>query len=283
MKWLTCILITVSTSIWADNLLANPGFDAMEANGFPKNWDVFVMPMDGAKGQLDSERHDGEYAAMLYTPQPYSKEPINNWSQVIYDNLSGQELWVSGTIRVEEATEAAIWLQCFTNNPLRVIASSSTTSDHPIYGTQGWTKVHSSIKVPSNTDFIVVRCVLIGTGRAWFDTLQVSTNKSDHIPLEEITPIDEQESDHLEALHLPTPEEEASLHDILQLTLDMQDTIQRLESTNDALVNRIESIRRELSMYRNELTENQAVLENIKPATTSPHPLVPFGYYNKEL
>ncbi len=281
MKRFLCILLLSSCGVQAENILANPGFDIIDASGFPKGWDVFVMPMDGAKGQLDAERHDGEYAAMLYNPEPYPKEPINNWSQIVYDDLAGKELWVTGTIRVEEATEAAIWLQCFTKNPLRVVASSSTTSDYPIYGTQGWTTVHTSLKIPANTDFIVVRCILIGTGRAWFDSLLLSTDKSEHLPLEETPVFEALEPDRRDDLDSGEVEDE-TLVDLLQLTLDMQNTIQRMEETNDALVNRVEAIRRELKLYRGELADNQDMLGGVETSAIPAHPLVPYGYYNQE-
>jgi hypothetical protein len=282
MKRVLCILVLLSCAANAENLLSNPGFDNADVSGFPKGWDVFVMPMDGAEGRLDTVRHDGEYAAMLYTPEAYAKEPINNWSQIVYDDLVGKKLWATGTLRVEEATEAAIWLQCFRKNPLRVVASSSTRSEYPIYGTQGWTTVRTSVTVPPNTDFVVVRCVLIGTGRAWFDTLLVSTDESEHI-----VPGDTPEFDAIE----PEPSDDnpavrrkndPSLEDLLQLTLDMQNTIQRMESNNDSLVSRIEEIRRELEVYRNELSGNQDVLDAIEPLTETRHPLVPYGYYQQE-
>jgi hypothetical protein len=157
----------------APNLLANGGFEAVIGQA-PRGWDLFLMPQEGAYGRADAEQaFEGGYAAVVHVPEPQPQHPVNNWSQNIVAPVAGKTLHLSGYIRTEQATEAAIWLQCWSVQPTRVIHAATTFDDHPMYGTREWNHVEMTVQVPPGTSFVTCRCVLRGTGTAWFDDLRV--------------------------------------------------------------------------------------------------------------
>jgi hypothetical protein len=175
------VLIVVVAAPWAsgENLLANPGFEQLRG-GMPAHWNLFVAPMEGAHGKLDaSPARDGAYCAMLHNPRPYEREPLNNWSQSVIEDLGGSTVTLSGDIRTRDATEAALWVQCWTQTPARVITFASTGAETPRYGTTPWTRVSTTVEVPEGTDFLMVRCVLKGHGTAWFDSVTLDAEPAD--------------------------------------------------------------------------------------------------------
>ncbi len=130
------------------------------------------MPLDGAYGRIDTESVTEKNAVMLHTPEPgYTKEPYNNWSQSIVGDFSGKTIQLSGYIQTVDAKNAALWLQCWRKQPIQVIEVFSTVQEYPMAGSQPWMKVTVRAEIPDGTDFLVVRCVLRGTGTAWFDEL----------------------------------------------------------------------------------------------------------------
>jgi len=165
-----CLLFSANAP--AENLLANPGFEDL-AGDKPSSWDQFVQPMPGATAALSDTAHGGAYAVQLHIPAPYDKDPLNNWSQNLFGEFGDKTLRVSGFIRVEEATEAAILVQLWRKRPWGVIGAATTSTDMPVYGTQDWQEVSMDVAVPEGVDFVTLRCVLKGSGTAWFDDLSV--------------------------------------------------------------------------------------------------------------
>ncbi len=165
--------------IWAcsagneDNLLANPGFEDIIVDR-PARWDLFLLPQEGAAGRLDDVAHGGKYAVMLHIPMPYDRDPINNWSQNLFGDFAGKTVCAAGYIKVAEATEAALWVQCWRKRPWTLLLAASTSTESPFYGTRDWERVEMSLEVPKGTDFLTFRCVLKGTGTAWFDDLELT-------------------------------------------------------------------------------------------------------------
>ena len=156
-----------------ENLLANGGFDLLGAEGLPRDWDVYVMPMAGAEGAVTDAGREGQ-AVMLHNPREYERDPANNWSQTLLGEYVGLNLTISGYIKTEGATEAALWLQCWRRDPPMVVAIASTSVETPIRGDTDWTFVEASVQAPEGTDFLIVRCVLRGRGTAWFDDMTVA-------------------------------------------------------------------------------------------------------------
>jgi hypothetical protein len=116
-------------------------------------------------------------SVFLHTPTPYDRDPVNNWSQNIIAEIAGQTLHLSGYIKVQEAKEGALWVQCWRRQPWGVLKAITTSTDAPIYGTKEWEQVEITLEVPQGTDFITVRCVLLGTGAAWFDDISIAKTK----------------------------------------------------------------------------------------------------------
>ena len=173
-SWFAISLILLfAANASAENLVANPGFEDL-AGDKPARWDHFVQPMPGADAALSDSAHGGAYAVKLHIPAPYEKEPVNNWSQNIMGDFGGKTLRVSGFIRVEDAKEATIWLQLWRKKPWGVLGAASTSIDMPVYGTQDWQEVSMDVPVPEGADFVTLRCVLMGSGTAWFDDLSVT-------------------------------------------------------------------------------------------------------------
>ena len=164
----------------AENLLANSGFEEVTGTQ-PARWDLFIAPKEGAFGRLSEDAYDGEHAVMLHTPTPYAREPVNNWSQNILRDLGGARLRVSGWVKVRDAGEAALWLQCWRRTPWGLTASATSADAAPVYGTADWRRVQFEVDVPETTDFLTCRCVLKGTGTAWFDHVSVHKGEEEEV------------------------------------------------------------------------------------------------------
>lgn len=167
------VFALAATGASAENLLANPGFEDL-AGDKPARWDQFVQPMPGAAAKLTDTAHGGNYAVQLHIPTPYAKDPLNNWSQNIMGDFAGATLRISGFIRVEEAKEAALLVQLWRKKPWGVLGAATTSTDMPVYGTQDWQEVSMEVAVPEGVDFVTLRCILKGSGSAWFDDLSVT-------------------------------------------------------------------------------------------------------------
>lgn len=154
------------------NIIANPGFEEIVIDK-PENWDLFVMPQEGTYGRIDHEHvYDGKCSVVLHNSRIYVEEPANNWSQNIIADLAKTKLRVTGFLKTHDATEAALWIQCWSKR--RLLHASTTSTDSPVYGTKDWTEIEMDITAPPGTQFITLRCVLLGRGTAWFDDVSIS-------------------------------------------------------------------------------------------------------------
>jgi len=176
MLWL--LLITTFAGV-EGNLLVNGGFENV-TGAVPDDWNVFVMEhsalpagVEPPQGVADTTAYEGERSALLHNTAPYRKEPCNNFSQIIWDELGGKKLHVKAAIKTEGATAAAVWAQCWRRTPYKLLHIASTSDRNPVSGTTDWTDVEMNVDVPDNTDFVIIRCVLKGQGKAWFDDLSV--------------------------------------------------------------------------------------------------------------
>lgn len=178
MGWtLWAVAIWACTAGSEENLLANPGFEDIIVDR-PVRWDLFLFPQEGAVGRLNDVAHGGKYAVMLHIPMPYERDPVNNWSQNVFGDFGGKTVHAAGYIKVAEATEAALWVQCWRKRPWTLLLAATTSTESPVYGTQDWERVEMSLDVPKDTDFLTFRCVLKGTGAAWFDDLELTASEA---------------------------------------------------------------------------------------------------------
>jgi len=158
-------------------LVANGSFEQL-AGERPAQWDVYVAPVSDdaspARAMLAKEARDGAYSVLLENPQPYPIEPYNNWSQNILAKQGGKRLKLSVWAKTENAGGASAWLQCWKRDPLRVVEVANTSDLMPLFGTNDWTELSTELTVPNGTDFMTLRCVLKGSGKAWFDQATLS-------------------------------------------------------------------------------------------------------------
>ncbi len=313
-RWRVGLMATVVGAVIfpaaAMNLLANPGFESRSADQ-PDRWDFFVQPKPGAVARLDNTAHTGEFSVWLHTPTPYEKEPVNNWSQNIIADFGGETLRVSGFIRVAEAKEAALWLQCWRKSPWGVLAAASTSIDMPVYGTADWQEVTMDVDVPEGTNFVTLRCVLLGTGSAWFDDISVtrvvdvvaeeaSPEEPEKDPTETATPVAEETSEtngtatksaaverevpdtpsddavRQEAVVMPVMDKiEEEVRRLRDANLLLTDTLEKIQEVNQGLVNEMLAVQAELRALKEE--EAHATAPTLEGNAPRVPPLIPLS------
>ena len=252
MQFVAILVVALSAS--DGGLLLNCGFESVRA-GTPAHWDVFVMPQPGAVARADEvHRHGGQYSAMLHTVRPYKEEPFNNWSQSVLRNVAGKTLELRGFVRTKDATEAAIWVQCWQGGPARVLHVASTALNTPVTGTKEWTAVRTLVEAPLATDFIMVRCVLRGMGTAWFDDVTLSEETWDDVDRFD-----------MEAVVPGRRDDEAGR---------TAETIRRLRAENRGLSERIVVLEKELEVLRGQMTRTGMGVQNL-PRWQGAMPLMP--------
>ncbi|MBN2308273.1 MAG: hypothetical protein JXR94_04845 [Candidatus Hydrogenedentes bacterium] len=274
--WAVAAVLWAAGTAPAENLLVNGGFEKLDGD-IPERWSVFVAPKDGAEGRIDDIALDGRHSVLLHNPEPYEKEPANNWSQNIIEDLAGKTLYVSANIRTRDCTEAAVWLQCFRKHPWGVLRFATTSTDAPMYGTRDWTGVDMKVEVPEGTDFVVIRCVLKGRGTAWFDSLAVDDEaRGPDAAGDEAAAADDRAEQALASLR-EDRDEDAVRRALLDAHKAMVDTNQALRDMNEALARQVEALQAELHELRLQIAgAGAAVPSEPKPAPQAP-PLVPHG------
>lgn len=310
---LVCACVCAEETLPEQNLLANPGFEELSGDQ-PARWAVFIEPMEGAFGRIDGDAYSGKCAVMLHTPMPYARDPANNWSQNIIGAYGGMRLRASGYIKVRDAQEAALWVQCWRRQPLTVIASASSSTTQPVYGARDWEQVAFTLDVPRGTDFITVRCVLRGPGTAWFDDITLGVEKEAETPKEKAAAADAQQDEEskktedaqkspaedsvtAQAPESPKTQEAAAAAPEASAAIAavdrMDDELARLRQANIALAEALDQMRAAHDMMLLQLTGVQQQLQELRgdaahtfaPAPAAPPvrerrhapPLVPLG------
>ena len=273
--------ICAATAFGDAGLLTNTGFEDT-LDSAPAGWKVFVAPQPGATGEIDSEHaFEGQNSVRLHIPTPYAVEPANNWSQPLPLTNTGVRVRVQAHIKTNDATEAAIWLQCFQRDPWMVLKQVSSSTDSPVYGTMDWTPVEFEALVPRGTDYAMIRCVLKGHGTAWFDNVSVElADDSKHVPhttAKSAEPI-EVSPPEPESISPPEPRPIASQPPPIPPTSPAQVTTEKLRESNELLAQQLKRLQTEISELRAALTQPDP---NPK-ATLRPPPLVPHGYQWEE-
>lgn len=257
---------------WGENLLRNAGFEDDDGER-PSYWSVFVQPMFGAEGAVDSEvAAEGFRSVRLHTPEPYGDEPANNWSQNVQADAAGKRLRLEGAIRTAKADYAAIWIQACTKRPFRILQQDSTFDLDPVRGDRGWTRVGLTVTVPENTEFFVVRCVIQGAGTAWFDDLSlvveapaVQDSAAIDAPVASIEPTapisivrPSTPAPTRPIVEAPTAPsvarpESIAASELVELNTSLQDTVQDLRETNDAIADELDAHRAEIERLKSDM------------------------------
>ncbi len=265
------------------NLLTNGGFEDGTEDA-PVAWKVFVMPMEGAEGRIDNETaYEGRRSAKLHNPKLYPKEPANNWSQHFFGDIAGKPFRVRGYIKTAEATDAAIWVQCCTREPFRVLRADSSAMQTPVRGTTDWTRVEMVVDAPSKTDFLTVRCVLKGQGTAWFDGLELFEDRPE--PTQKTTtttsdvPGETSNDDAAPAAPPPSPPRTRRSSPLFEEDeLFGSESLQQLRELNLLMKEELDSMREQIRLLEERISamaqQREGPVEPIQPVEPVP-PLVP--------
>jgi hypothetical protein len=278
-SWAIASIAIACTAVQAHaDLLTNTGFETLDGD-LPSGWKVFVAPQPGATGHVVStDPFDGSRCVQLHIPTPYAVEPANNWSQPLQLERGGVRVRVSGHIKTKDATEAAIWLQCFQRDPWVVLKQVSSSTDSPVYGTMNWTPVAFETLIPESTDFAMIRCVLKGHGSAWFDNVSV-TPIGDDEPADRETPIQTAAAEKPVEAPSPVPESISPREEKPVAApgdnpaLDARAKEEQLRESNEALVEQLRQLQAEIAELRDVLKPPRSTAEVRRPP-----PLVPHGY-----
>lgn len=280
------LVILFAACASAENFLANPGFEDL-AGDKPSGWDQFVQPMPGAAAALSDTAHGGAYAVQLHIPTPYDKDPLNNWSQNLFGEFGGKTIRVSGFIRVEEATEAALLVQLWRKKPWGVIGAATTSTDMPVYGTQDWQEVAMEVPVPEGVDFVTLRCVLKGSGSAWFDDIAVALVEPEaeaveapavkkapvEVPVDDEKAAEEAQAEEPEAVETVMPDKEGApatadpvlpQDTVLPLVNQLEAEVRRLRDANEVLTSTLQEIQDVNQALLDEMLAVQAELQEMK-------------------
>ena len=209
------------------------------------------------------------------------RDRVNNWSQNVLANLAGETLRLSGCIKTEHAAEAALWIQCW-QRPWRLLRAATTSTNAPLYGSVDWTRVSVEVEAPAQTDFVVVRCVLLGQGAAWFDDLKLEA-VMDKPDADWVETAPRREAPHAGSGPI---DDDIDIEHLLEAGAALEMKVRELQQTNAALVDQLLILREELGVLRERMggTDGEAV-EAVSESTTASSaktrrlspPLVPHG------
>ena len=151
-----------------ENLLQNSGFES-EIDEEPAYWfkawipaDNLTMPWD------DTVVHNGSRSASISNAHDYEEDVCNNWAQIINQIPTDRIVELSGWVKTVDAESVVMVIQCWDkNNNMVGFGTTQTTTE--INGTTDWEQYTASVRVPNDTESIIVRLVLTGKGQVWFD------------------------------------------------------------------------------------------------------------------
>lgn len=273
MRMVPLLAVVLSLNSAAENLLKNPSFEVV-AEGAPADWNVFVEPKQGAASFLDQRvAKDGGASVKLSIGTPYVEDPANNWSQNVVADVRGKRLHLTGAIKTENATEAAIWVQCYSRDPLRLVLQESTSSKGLLTGTNDWTRVEVSCDAPLDTDFVVVRCVLRFRGTAWFDALSLEAGPAQTTPPE--TPVVKMPTppsmpDVPATAPAPAKEALGAPSEILQAHEELRKVNWQLRQSNEAMSKQLVELRYQIDELKRQINETAAAAKQLQQEQAKP-------------
>ena len=155
-----------------ENILLNSGFeDALEDR--PAYWNMAIVPANNLTLTWDDEiTYNGSKSISISNEHIYDEEVNNNWAQTINIVPVGRIAELSGWVKTIDAESVVMVIQCWDEDN-NLIGFGSTQSTTNITGTTDWQMYEASVNVPENTDRIIVRLALTGTGQVWFDDVQL--------------------------------------------------------------------------------------------------------------
>ncbi|MBU0755320.1 MAG: hypothetical protein KJ645_09280, partial [Planctomycetes bacterium] len=159
-----------------NNLLLNPGAE-QEMEDEPSIWFRACIPAESFKMWWDTgQAHSGQASLAIENNHVYAQRVCNNWAQTLKTFPCNETLILSGYLKTADAEAVNLCLQCWDDSGEKMLAFTST----PVFqGDQDWTFVEADpVEVPGDTASIMVRAVLTGKGKVWFDDLKVTVKEN---------------------------------------------------------------------------------------------------------
>lgn len=169
------VLILVVAAGRADggkDLLLNPGAEQGKGD-LPSVWFAAQVPAEGLRmWRASDQAHSGKACLAISNQHHYKQAVCNNWAQTVQEVPVGEAVQLSAYIKTQDADAVNVCVQCWDQGGEKMLAFGST----PVFrGDQKeWLLVRTvPITVPPKTAVIIVRAVLTGRGKAWFDDLSL--------------------------------------------------------------------------------------------------------------
>ena len=151
-----------------ENILLNSDFED-EIDDNPAYWYKAIIPADNLTISWDyEEAYTGSRSVNINNTHVYDEIVCNNWAQTINIVPLDRIIELSGWIKTIDAESVVMVIQCWDDN-YNLVGFGTTESEINITGTNDWTQYTTTVKVPAETESIIVRLVLTGTGQVWFD------------------------------------------------------------------------------------------------------------------
>lgn len=230
--------IVLNITIYSENLIRNSGFEEEGNNSVPLYWSLFVQPQEGSFGKIDKKIfHSGKNSVYLNNTNSYSREPMNNWSQRLSISVSRKKrVHFEGWIKTENVSKSYFLIQFWKQNPAHIIDSKKTEI---LAGTNNWKKMTEEIEVPEMVDFVVVRCVIEGTGSAWFDDVSLDYIDEQNEESKDNTVTGKEENENIED---GIKKIEQRLEELLKENTQLREKIKILEEENKKIKEGLEEI-----------------------------------------
>ena len=168
-SWVNC------SAVHAQVPLQNSGFEHNGDASTPKFWQAAKVPTDRlVMKRTSAQSFRGHWSLLIENEHVYDRPISNNWFQQIETAaVVGKRIRIKAAIQTDEVTAANICIQCWSGSR-EMLAFTSTP---PLYGTHDWQEVSSPyVSVPHDAKAVVVRAALTGSGRVWFDEIQLETS-----------------------------------------------------------------------------------------------------------
>ena len=151
-----------------ENILLNSGFEN-EVEGEPANWYKAIIAADNLTLPWDTEEaYSGSRGVSINNTHIYDEVVVNNWAQSINLVPISRDIKLTGWVKTINAESVVMVIQCWDQNA-NLVGFGSTQYVDNINGTNDWAQYKASVRVPADTEFIVVRLALTGIGQVWFD------------------------------------------------------------------------------------------------------------------
>jgi len=153
-----------------NNLLRNHSFEKLlDAQ---QDWSVKAELPFANYGFDNIVKYDS--AASLVLISDSDNQPPIYLSQKVFNIYANRKLTLFGFVRTEDCDSVRLEIELFDKDSLIIKGFSDCAK-----GTTGWTEYNAWIKtfLPANINesdlYILVKCILYGKGRAWFDKVRI--------------------------------------------------------------------------------------------------------------